>query len=364
MHRNDFPLSPSFQESDYFQTVIRPAGAYLYAKLRRIALREALPDDVCHSLGDRCVAACTTFAALAAQTGVSVKTVQRQLNLLEREHWIKRVERPGLPSAYVLADAGGYFADRAVQALGIGRVYDDPGQPRSTQVKMTSVSAPLPGAHGLRGRKKGLPKSSGASCAAEEGCGVCPSFPKDIFGPNPGQFDLGVWNNNKRDTNSYLSNEDVSISDADTQDNLTGVPNPLAERKRPWGTLPLSRWGYSTLWNMIFDRLLESGIAPVTMDEKARAKLRALVKSYPMDELRRVGEFFADRYRELRKAYDWRGSPSGRLFGGWYTVIREHADGRPITPRNKKENKDRGSQSMDDIPSIRPFKGSRKHETP
>lgn len=340
MARSDFPLSPAFQESDYFKTVIRPDGAFLYAKLRRIALREALPADVRAILGDRCVVACATFASLAAQTGKSVKTVQRQLQLLEGERWIRKLERRGLPSAYILADGKGYFADRAVRAVGLDRVCDDP---RTTQVNLTSVSASLPGSPKRRGRKKGPSRSSGASCAEAGDCGVCASFPRAISPSNPGQIDLGGCRNNIESIDSSLSNKKHSpLSDANTQVNLTGVENPLAKKRRGWRTLPLSRWGYKTLWDMIFDRLLETGIAPVTMDESARSKLRSLLKHYPMDELRRVGEFFAENYRELRKAYDWRGSPSGRLFGGWYTVIREHADGRPITPRKQKKNLDRG----------------------
>jgi len=363
MHSEDsLPLSQQFRESAYFKDTIRPDGAFLYATLRRIALREALPADVRATLGRGCIAACVTIPALSAQVGRSKNTVRAKLQVLEDAGWIQRKERIGLPSAYVLADSSGYFADKVMLAMGEGPVCSD-----GTPPKIGGVARKEATPKRKRGRKKGVRKlsgSCGASCAEAEDYGVCGSFPEALAVSDPSKNWRGGENNN---IGRYIASLDTNNSSPlfvhATPPKIGGVQNPLEKRKRGWEKLPVDRWGHTTLWAMISDRLLETGIAPLTLDTKSRASMRSLAKTYPMDELQRVGEFFAEHYRELRNVYDWRGSPRGGLFAGWYTTIREHADGRAITKRGAKESKERGSQSMDEIPRIRKFKGS-KHATP
>jgi len=107
-----------------------------------------------------------------------------------------------------------------------------------------------------------------------------------------------------------------------------------------WRWVPLERWRAVTLWEMLREKLEERGVRAPWAGAAKQARLQALCDEVGMEEARRVAVFMAERYEELKKAFNWYGRPSVGLFCGYFHSIAEAAS-RGMPSQRPKASHDR-----------------------
>ncbi len=301
------PFGEKFLRSWYFKDRIGAPVLQLYAELCELADNEEMPIEVVALVGSACKCVVKSISSISKAVHLSHNTLRTRLRILESEGWVRRGERPGLPTIFMLGDGDGLFAEHIISER--TRMKTGNGGRRKGIRKTGSTKTTISG-------EKNGPKVLRRKSLTDFGRGSDEKMHEVLRGKSLDELRIISLSNSIPTNENVLKQEEYEVR-----------PLPLPKTGRGWESTPLGKWTGGTLWRMVSEILDEDGIISKRPDKESYFRIKSFMEKRSVLEVRNVAEFFARNFRSLRRDFKWAGAPHPGLLMGFYDGIKAYMDG-------------------------------------